>query len=159
MADLMLTVNGKSWRGNVPDGASLLDVLREYLDLTGTKRGCGEGQCGSCTVLADGRAVRACVTPASAAGRSIVTIEGLARDGRLHPLQQAFIDSQAFQCGYCTPGMIMGAAALLAKTARPTDHEIRQSLDGHLCRCGTYPRVVDAVRRASEALAQETRRG
>ena len=139
-------------------GPRLLDLLRDHVALTGTKYGCGEGQCGSCTVLADGKAVRACLTPASAA-RAVTTIEGLATGDRLHPVQQAFIDAQAFQCGFCTPGMVMGAAALLARTPRPTDDEIRHALDGHLCRCGTYPRIVRAVRAAGEALAREGRRG
>ncbi len=153
-----LTVNGRAWRGEVRAGASLLDVLREHLHLTGTKYGCGEGQCGSCTVLVDGRAVNACVTPA-ATGQQIVTVEGLATDGRLHPVQQAFMDAQAFQCGFCTPGMVVGAVALLSRNARPTDEDIRQALDGHLCRCGTYPRIVAAVRAAGAVMAREDRRG
>ena len=158
MATVTMTVNGRAWTGDVPDGTSLLDVLRDHLALTGTKYGCGEGQCGSCTVLADGKAIPACLTAATAA-RNVTTIEGLASGDRLHPIQQAFIDAQAFQCGFCTPGMVMGAAALLARTARPTDEEIRRALDGHLCRCGTYPRIVQAVRAAGAAMAREARRG
>jgi aerobic-type carbon monoxide dehydrogenase small subunit (CoxS/CutS family) len=158
MPQVTLTVNGRRWAGDVRDGASVLEVVREQLQLTGTKLGCGEGQCGSCTVLLDRRAVKACVTPV-ADRQSIVTIEGLARDGRLHPVQQAFVDAQAFQCGFCTPGMIMGAAALLSRHQRPTDDDIRTALDGHLCRCGTYPRIVQAVRAAAAVMAREARRG
>jgi len=151
-------VNGRAWSGEVADDATLLDVLRDHVALTGTKYGCGEGQCGSCTVVADGKAVRACRVPASNS-RDVTTIEGLAAAGRLHPVQQAFLDAQAFQCGFCTPGMVMGAVALLDRIPRPTDDEIRRALDGHLCRCGTYPRILRAVRAASEALTREGRRG
>lgn len=157
---LTLTVNGRPWRGDVAHGTSLLDLLRERMGLTGAKPGCGEGQCGSCTVLVDGRAVAACMTPAaSTAQKTIVTVEGLSEDGRLHPVQQAFIDAQAFQCGFCTPGMILASVALLAKNAPPTDNEIKQALNGHICRCGTYPRVLEAVRAAGAAMARERRRG
>ncbi len=155
---LTLSVNDRAWSGHVPESATLLEVLREHVALTGTKYGCGEGQCGSCTVLADGKAVRACRT-APTAVRAVTTIEGLANGSRLHPIQQAFLDVQAFQCGFCTPGMVMGAAALLARTPQPTDEQIRQALDGHLCRCGTYPRIVRAVRAAAATLAGEVRRG
>jgi aerobic-type carbon monoxide dehydrogenase small subunit (CoxS/CutS family) len=158
MAKLTLTVNGRPWSGDVPEATSLLEVLREHLLLSGTKYGCGEGQCGSCTVLVDGRAARACATPASRA-REVVTIEGLARDGQVHPVQRAFIEAQAFQCGFCTPGMVMGATALLARTPSPTDADIRAALDGHLCRCGTYPRIIAAVRAASTTMTRERRRG
>jgi nicotinate dehydrogenase subunit A len=160
MPRLTLTVNGRRWEGDVPDDTSLLDLLRERVGLTGAKLGCGEGQCGSCTVLLDGRAVAACTAPAaSAAQKTVVTVEGLSGNGLLHPVQQAFIDAQAFQCGFCTPGMIVGAVALLATSASPTDHEITRALDGHLCRCGTYPRILEAVRAAASAMAAETRRG
>jgi nicotinate dehydrogenase subunit A len=158
MPHVTLTVNGRVWSGEVAEGASLLDLLRDQLRLTGAKLGCGEGQCGSCTVLADGRAVIACVTPAAAAQR-VVTVEGLAVEGRLHPVQQAFIEAQAFQCGFCTPGMIMAAAALLERNTRASEDEIREALDRHLCRCGTYPRIVQAVRAAGAAMAREARRG
>jgi aerobic-type carbon monoxide dehydrogenase small subunit (CoxS/CutS family) len=163
MPRVTLTVNGRDWSGEVAEGASLLDLLRDHLRLTGAKLGCGEGQCGSCTVLADGRAVIACVTPAAAAQR-VVTVEGLAGEGlagegRLHPVQQAFIEAQAFQCGFCTPGMIMAAAALLESNTRASEDEIREALDRHLCRCGTYPRIVQAVRAAGAAMAREARRG
>lgn len=160
MPRLTFTVNGRPWAGDVPEGASLLDLLRERVGLTGAKLGCGEGQCGSCTVLLDGRAVAACTTSArSVAQKAVVTVEGLSENGRLHPAQQAFVDAQAFQCGFCTPGMIVGAVALLAQNASPTDDEIEQALDGHICRCGTYPRIVEAVRAAGAAIAREKRRG
>ena len=160
MPQVTLTVNGRPWRGDARAGASLLDVLRDELHLTGPKLGCGEGQCGSCTVLVDGRAVSACITAAAAvAGKAVVTVEGLATGDRLHPVQQAFIDMQAFQCGFCTPGMIAGAVALLREKPTPSEAEIRQALDGHLCRCGTYPRIVEAVRAAATTMAREGRRG
>lgn len=161
MPQMTLTVNGRPWTGDVPADASLLDLLRERVGLTGAKLGCGEGQCGSCTVLVDGRAVAACITPASAmAQKAVVTVEGLATsDGRLHPVQQAFIDAQAFQCGFCTPGMIVGTIELLSKNASPSDNEIARALEGHICRCGAYPRIVNAVRAAGAAMAREDRRG
>lgn len=158
MPRLTLTVNGRAWSGEVRDGANLLEVLREQLHLTGPKSGCGEGQCGSCAVLVGGRALNACVTPA-ATGQQVVTVEGLATERRLHPVQQAFIDAQAFQCGFCTPGMVVGASALLSRNAQPTEEDIRQALDGHLCRCGTYPRIVAAVRAAAAVMSREGRRG
>jgi aerobic-type carbon monoxide dehydrogenase small subunit (CoxS/CutS family) len=155
-----LTLNGRAWTGEVPAGASLLELLRDRAGLTGPKLGCGEGQCGSCTVLVDGRAVSACTMPATAAAATtVVTIEGLAVAGELHPVQQAFIDTQAFQCGFCTPGMITGAVALLMRNPLPTDNQIMQALEAHLCRCGTYPRIVEAVRTAGARMAKEGRRG
>ena len=130
---------------------SLLYVLREELGLTGTKYGCGEGECGACKVLVDGVAVRACMTPiGEVVGRSVTTIEGLADEGGLHPVQQAFAETGAFQCGFCIPGMIIAAASLLNRTPRPSEGEIRAALDGNLCRCGGYLRIIAAVRRASE---------
>jgi aerobic-type carbon monoxide dehydrogenase small subunit (CoxS/CutS family) len=160
MPQVTLTVNGRAWSGEVPAGASLLELLRERVGVTGPKQGCGEGQCGSCTVLVDGRAVAACMTPASATARkTVVTVEGLASEGRLHPVQQAFIDAQAFQCGFCTPGMITGAVALLTRNASAGEDEIRQALEGHLCRCGAYPRIVEAVRAAGAVMAREVSRG
>jgi aerobic-type carbon monoxide dehydrogenase small subunit (CoxS/CutS family) len=160
MPPLTFTVNGRPWEGDVQDGTSLLDLLRDRVGLAGAKLGCGEGQCGSCTVLVDGRAVTACITTAaSVAQKTIVTVEGLSENGRLHPVQQAFIDAQAFQCGFCTPGMITAAVALLATNASPTDDEIKQALNGHICRCGTYPRIVDALRAAGATMPRETRRG
>ncbi|PYX93838.1 MAG: ferredoxin [Acidobacteria bacterium] len=147
---ITLLVNGAERRVEAPSDQPLLYVLREQLDLTGTKYGCGEGQCGACTVLVDGRPVRSCRTPVSAAaGKKITTIEGLEQDGKLHPVQQAFLDAEAFQCGYCTPAMIVAAAALLNENPSPSEQEIMRRMEGNLCRCGTYPRIVAAVRQAS----------
>jgi aerobic-type carbon monoxide dehydrogenase small subunit (CoxS/CutS family) len=145
-----LNVNGRDVRiDSLPD-RPLLFVLREDLDLTGSKYGCGEGQCGACTVLIDKLAVRSCTTPVgSVASKRITTIEGLERERKLHPLQQAFLDAEAFQCGFCTPGMIMSAAGLLARNSNPSETDVRQALNGNICRCGTYPRIVAAVRQAA----------
>ena len=131
----------------------LLWVLRDELELTGTKYGCGEGQCGACTVLIEGAPVRSCITPASTvAGKEITTIEGLEQNGKLHPVQDAFIQADALQCGYCTPGMILSIVGLLKKTPRPTEPEIRRALQGNVCRCGTYPRIIAAVQMAAGGL-------
>ena len=148
-----LQVNGIAYSVEVEPDTVLLAVLREQLDLTGTKYGCGEGQCGACTVLIDGRAQRSCTTPIStiAPGKPIVTIEGLASEERLHPVQQAFLDEGAMQCAYCTSGMIMSTVALLNKTPNPSEAEILQGMQGNICRCGTYPRIVAAIRKASAA--------
>ena len=147
-----LLVNGTSHRVDAAGDTSLLSVLRNRLNLTGSKYGCGEGQCGACTVLIDGRPVRSCITPLRyAAGKHITTIEGLEHDGQLHPVQQAFLDADALQCGYCTPGMVMSAVALLAKESNPAEPAIRSAMEGNVCRCGTYPRIVAAVRMASRA--------
>ena len=147
---LDLDVNGTRRAVDVDPARTLLSVLREELELTGTKYGCGEGQCGACTVLLGDRAVRSCMTPVSrAAGTRITTIEGIERNGGLHPLQQAFIDEGALQCGYCTPGMIMSGVALLAATPAPSAPEIARAMEGNVCRCGTYPRVVAAIQRAA----------
>jgi aerobic-type carbon monoxide dehydrogenase small subunit (CoxS/CutS family) len=128
----------------------LLWVLRDELELTGAKYGCGEGQCGACTVLIDGAPIRSCITRASAvAGKQITTIEGLAQNGKLHPLQEAFIEADAMQCGYCTPGMILSGIGLLKKTPQPSEPEIRRALEGNVCRCGTYPRIIAAVQMAA----------
>jgi aerobic-type carbon monoxide dehydrogenase small subunit (CoxS/CutS family) len=146
-----LTINGlrRTVRGE-PD-RPLLHVLRDELDLTGTKYGCGEGQCGACTVLLDGAPVRSCITLLSAAqGKHVTTIEALEQNGRLHPVQQAFIDADAMQCGYCTAGMIMSSVGLLKKNADPSPAQIKSALQGNLCRCGTYPRIVEAVRMAAQ---------
>lgn len=134
---------------------SLLSVLRDELDLTGTKYGCGEGQCGACTILLDGTPIRSCRTPLrSAQGKKITTIEGLERNGRLHPVQEAFIEVDVMQCGYCNSGMIMSAAALLKRRPDPADSEIQAALQGNICRCGTYPRIVEAVRLAATIAAR-----
>ncbi len=145
-----LHVNGSSRRIDADPDRTLLSVLRDDLDLTGAKFGCGEGQCAACTVLVDGVATRSCLTRVGAiAGKKIVTIEGLAPQGSLHPMQQAFLDHDALQCGYCTPGMILGAVALLRRNANPSEAEITAGMNGHICRCGTYPRVVAAIRQAA----------
>src|SRR5204863_1700767 len=150
MADIELKVNGLARRIQTDPERSLLSVLRDDLELTGAKYGCGEGQCGACTVLLDGEAVRSCITPVSqAAGKRITTIEGLEHDGRLHPLQEAFLETGAMQCGYCTPGMIMSGVSLLARKASPSDAEIVHGMQGNICRCGTYARIVAAVRMAA----------
>lgn len=145
-----LTVNGTKHRLEVEADRTLLSVLRDELDLTGTKYGCGEGRCGACTVLLDGEPALACQIPVSRAqGKTIVTIEGLAPPGHLHPLQQAFIDLDAMQCGYCTPGMLMAGAALLRKHRHPSEQQIVEALDGHICRCAVYGRIIAAVQQAA----------
>jgi aerobic-type carbon monoxide dehydrogenase small subunit (CoxS/CutS family) len=150
---LELLVNGARRRIEVDPEQSLLSALRDELDLTGAKYGCGEGQCGACTVLVDGRPTRSCVTKAtSVASASITTIEGLEEGGQLHPVQQAFLEADAMQCGYCTPGMILETAALLRRESDPSDAEVRRVLEGHVCRCCTYPRILRAVRGAAETL-------
>ncbi|HJT54482.1 MAG TPA: (2Fe-2S)-binding protein [Candidatus Angelobacter sp.] len=150
MPTLTLLVNGTERKVEAQAGEPLLWVLRDGLGLTRTKYGCGEGQCGACTVLLDGKAVRSCRTPSeSATGKKILTIESLAENGKLTPLQQAFLDEEAFQCGYCTPGMIMSAHALLSATPQPSDEEILRQMNGNVCRCGTYPRIVAAIHRAA----------
>lgn len=145
-----LQVNGTKRRVEIDGERSLLNVLRDDLDLTGAKYGCGEGQCGACTVLIDGRAVRSCLTlAANAAGKQITTIEGLEQNERLHPLQEAFLNVDAMQCGYCTAGMIMSGVGLLKKTPNPTEAEILRAMEGNMCRCGTYNRVVEAIQQAA----------
>jgi xanthine dehydrogenase YagT iron-sulfur-binding subunit len=142
-------VNGLDHALDLDPRATLLDVLRERLDLTGTKKGCDQGQCGACTVLIDGRRVLACLTLAVMTdGAAVTTIEGLARDGTLHPLQQAFIDHDAFQCGYCTSGQICSAAGLIAEGRARTADEIRELMSGNICRCGAYPNIVAAIQQA-----------
>ncbi len=146
-----MDVNGAKRRIDADADRTLLSVLRDDLDLTGTKYGCGEGQCAACTVLIEGQPTKSCLTKVgTVAGKRIVTIEGLAREGELHPVQQAFLDAEAMQCGWCTPGMILGAVGLLERTPHPTDAEIVSGMNGHICRCGTYPRIVAAVRQASK---------
>ena len=150
MAQFRFKVNGQQRTVDADPERPLLEVLREDLKLTGTKYGCGEGQCRVCTVLMDGQPIVSCVTPVqSAAGKAIVTIEGLAEGDRLHQVQQAFADEGAVQCGYCTPGMILRTVALLEQHPRPTDAQIVDALDGNLCRCCGYPRITAAVRKAA----------
>jgi nicotinate dehydrogenase subunit A len=153
-----LIVNGERLRMSVDPERPLLFVLRNELDLTGAKYGCGEGQCGACTVLVDGVAHRSCITPAgSVAGKDITTIEGLADGNRLHPVQQAFIECDAMQCGYCTPGMILSSVALLRKNATPSELDIKRALEGNICRCGTYNKIISAVEMASHRIAAEAK--
>lgn len=145
-----LDINGKRYSVNYPPDTPLLYVLRDELGLTGTKYGCGEGMCGACTVLLGGTARRSCQIPVSvAASRPITTIEGLEKQGELHPVQQAFLDAGAFQCAYCTSGMIMSSVSLLQATPQPSTEQIVQALQGNICRCGTHPRIIDAVQRAA----------
>jgi xanthine dehydrogenase YagT iron-sulfur-binding subunit len=146
-----LNVNRKAVKLRVAPWTTLLDALRDHLDLTGTKKGCDHGQCGACTVLVDGRRINSCMTLAvMQEGAEITTIEGLARDGELHPLQQAFIDHDAFQCGYCTSGQICSAAGLIAEGKAKTADEIRELMSGNICRCGAYPNIVAAIQQAME---------
>lgn len=145
-----LIVNGQVRELEAPAGRSLLAVLRDDLDLTGAKYGCGDGGCGACMVLVDGEATPSCVTPVEAVtGKQIVTIEGLAAGSALHPVQQAFLEEDAMQCGYCTAGMVINAVALLSRVAAPTEEQIRDALSPNLCRCGVYQRAIGAVKRAS----------
>ena len=151
MATIHLTVNGKPYTIDTDPQTSLLSVLREQLDLTGSKYGCGEGQCGACTVLLDGKAQRSCITRVGAVSqKQITTIEGLANGEHLHPVQQAFLEAGAMQCGYCTSGMIMSALALLQRNPSPSEGEIVNFMDGNVCRCGTYPRIVSAIQKAAK---------
>lgn len=151
--DIILDVNGAKRHVTADPDTSLLEVLRDDLGLTGTKYGCGESQCGACTVLLDGKHVHSCVTTAEEAeGKAILTIEGLAKDGKLNPLQQAFLDEGAMQCGYCVTGMIMAAYELLQRNPHPTDAQIVEHMQGNICRCGGYPRMVAAIRRAAGAM-------
>jgi aerobic-type carbon monoxide dehydrogenase small subunit (CoxS/CutS family) len=151
MPPVVLTVNGQLRRVDASPDETLLSVLRNRLDLTGAKYGCGEGQCGACMVLIDGQAAPSCQTLLSeAAGKSILTIEGLAPNGKLHPVQQAFLDTEAFQCGYCTSGMIVASVALLKANANPSADDIVGTLARNVCRCGTYPRILQAVQAAAK---------
>lgn len=156
MAELVLHVNGVERRTEAAAEEPLLWVLRNRLGLTGTKFGCGEGECGACTVLLDGQPRKSCLTPASqAAGKQITTIEGLEREGKLTAVQEAFLEEDAMQCAYCTSGMVLAATALLAAKPRPSDAEVLEGMNGNLCRCGTYPRIRAAIRRASDRMAKE----
>ncbi len=150
-----LNINGSTRDIDADSQVSLLSVLREQLDLTGSKYGCGEGQCGACTVLINGNPRKSCITPVGAVGqKQITTIEGLAKGERLHPLQQAFLDEGAMQCAYCTSGMIMTAVALLNTNRNPSEAEISQFMEGNICRCGTYPRIVAAIRKGARAVKE-----
>lgn len=149
------TLNGEPVDVITDDNTTLLDLLRDQIGLTGTKKGCEEGECGACTVIIDDRPINSCITLArDVAGSNIVTIEGLAKDGVLTPIQQQFIDQWAFQCGYCTPGMIMSATALLNRNPHPTELEIREAIAGNLCRCTGYQKIVEAIQIAAEQMAQ-----
>ena len=160
MSTIHLAINDKSYHVDTDPQTSLLTVLREHLDLTGSKYGCGEGQCGACTVLIDGKTQRSCITRVgSVSGKQITTIEGLAKEDRLHPVQQAFLDEGAMQCAYCTSGMIMSAVALLQKNAGPDEKEIIDFMDGNICRCGTYSRIVRAIQRAAKSRAPAVAKG
>ena len=151
-----LNVNGSIRKVEVDPKTSLLTVLRDQLDLTGTKYGCGEGMCGACTVLVDGEWRRSCVTPVgSVAERKITTIEGVAAGDKLHPLQQAFLEEEAMQCAYCTSGMIMTSLTLLRKNPDPSEDEIKHYLEGNVCRCGTHPRIVAAISRAAKVMKND----
>ena len=153
MAEFVLRVNGQTHRIEGDAGDSLLAVLRDDLKLTGSKFGCGEGHCGACTVMIDGQATRSCVVRLGAvAGKPITTIEALSVNGRLHPVQEAFVEAEAFQCGYCTPGMVMATVGLLQSTPNPSDADIARVLDRNVCRCGTYPRIVQAIKVAAQRM-------
>jgi aerobic-type carbon monoxide dehydrogenase small subunit (CoxS/CutS family) len=153
-----IEVNGKRYAVSYLPDTPLLFVLRDELGLTGTKYGCGEGQCGACTVLIEGVPRRSCRIPVSAAAaKSVTTIEGLEKNGKLHPVQQAFLDAGAFQCAYCTSGMVMSSVGLLQTNANPKQEEIVQYLQGHICRCGTYPRIIQAVQQAAKMMQEPGR--
>jgi aerobic-type carbon monoxide dehydrogenase small subunit (CoxS/CutS family) len=154
MTEVTLTLNGHERRTSVPEGATLAELLREQVGLTGTKIACAEGTCGACTVLVDGRAVLSCILRAEQAeGRDVTTIEGLGDEGALSALQRAFVEEDALQCGFCTAGQIVSATALLAATPRPTSQQVRAAMSGNLCRCGAYPGIERAVLRAAGELA------
>jgi aerobic-type carbon monoxide dehydrogenase small subunit (CoxS/CutS family) len=153
-----IEVNGKRYPVSYPPDTPLLYVLRDELGLTGTKYGCGEGQCGACTVLMGGAPRRSCqISVSAAATKSITTIEGLEKDGKLHPVQQAFLDTGAFQCAYCTSGMVMSSVGLLQTNPNPSQTEIVQFLQGNICRCGTHPRIMEAVRQAAKRMQERGR--
>ena len=153
-----LNVNGTTHRVEVDRDKSLLSVLRDDLDLTGSKYGCGEGQCGACTVLIGGNPVRSCITKVgTVAGKPITTIEGVEKNGRLHPLQQAFLEANAMQCAYCTSGMIMSGVALLNKTPNPGEAEIIRFMENNVCRCGIYPRIIAAITKAAQMMKGGTK--
>jgi len=155
MKDITLNVNNNEYTLQVKPSATLLDVIREDLGLIGTKEGCGEGECGACTVLMDGLAVNAClILAAEANGKHIITIEGLADGEELHPIQQAFVDIGGMQCGFCTPGMILSAKVLLDRNQNPTDEEIKKGLEGNFCRCTGYTKIIQSVKAAAQMLKE-----
>src|ERR1700741_4037954 len=155
-----LRVNGRTYQLEGDPERHLLGVLRDELDLTGSKYGCGEGQCGACTVLIDGKAQRSCITRVGAVSqKQITTIEGIAHGGQLHPLQEAFLEAGAMQCGYCTSGMIMSAVALLQRIPQPKERDILDFMDGNVCRCGTYPRIVGAIQKAAAVMSTSSHAG
>ena len=157
---MTLRVNGASQSISIDSRTTLLDALREHIGLTGSKKGCDHGQCGACTVLIEGRRVVSCLTLALAAeGQQILTIEGLAKNGKLHPMQQAFIDQDAFQCGYCTPGQIMSAVACVTEGHANSDDNIREYMSGNICRCAAYPNIVAAVKQAAPAILSDQQKG
>lgn len=152
---LVMTVNGDTVEVAVESGVMLIDVLREELHLTGTKESCGRGECGACTVLLDGKTVNSCITPAmKVMNREVWTIEGLGSPGKLHPIQEAFVEYGAVQCGFCTPGVIMSAKALLEENPNPTETEVRVGLSGNICRCTGYVKIVDAVLAAAKRMSK-----
>jgi aerobic-type carbon monoxide dehydrogenase small subunit (CoxS/CutS family) len=155
---IQLEINGKRYTVQCDPETPLLSALRDELGLTGTKYGCGEGQCGACTVLLGGTPRRSCQIPVSAAAaKPITTIEGLEKDGRMHPVQQAFLDAEAFQCAYCTSGMILSSVGLLSTNPNPSSADVVQSLQGNICRCGTHPRIIAAVHQAAKAMRERAR--
>jgi len=155
MATITLHVNGTGRKIDAGPDRSLLSILRDALELTGSKYGCGEGQCGACTVLINGQPSRSCITPVgSVGGKQIRTIESLAQNGRLHPLQEAFLETDALQCGYCTSGMLMSGVGLLQQNPDPSEAEIVRFMEGNLCRCGTYPRIIAAIRKAAASMRE-----
>ena len=151
MKQVRLTVNGTSHELSVKPWETLIDVLRDHLEITGTKEGCGLGECGACTVIMDGKTVNSClVLAAEADGKRIITIEGLAADDKLHPVQEAFVEHGGLQCGFCTPGMIMSAKALLDENPNPTEEEIRRGIAGNFCRCTGYAKIIESIKAAAE---------
>lgn len=156
MREIQLNVNGKTYKVDIEEDMRLLDVLRDKLFLTGTKEGCGEGECGACTVIMDGITVNSCMVMGfQAEGKEIITIEGVGKENQLHPIQQAFLEEGAVQCGFCTPGMILSAKALLDQNPTPSRIEIREGISGNLCRCTGYNQIIDAIEKASHCLKGE----